>query len=302
MAPFGHRTLLCQEGPSAPWQTRLACPTPTPHPPFLGRPICYAAFWHILGLPYTACFHPCHPGSPLHVPACMASLRYPSHSILHRPAIFRRCRPFPTGHLLRQYLGSLHGNPLFPCPHWISTQQAAELFAATKALSFATQRRTFSLHLYLDNHATVYTILRGKASSPLIPQNRLLRRLCYLLHWTGLCAAIHYIPSKLNPADPPSRWWSFTDRLTLVTRTWTLGLAHLLHPPGPSGAYPEASRPRSNTLHTNILTPSQRSPSNPPPILVCASAPKPLEGGMGAKLRRPARGPWQGRFRLLCLQ
>ena len=79
------------------------------------------------------------------------------------------------------------------------TQQAAELFAALKALSLAAFRRDLSFHLYLDNHAAIYSLLRGRARSPLIPQNRILRRVCYLLHWSGLVAALHYIPSELNP-------------------------------------------------------------------------------------------------------
>jgi hypothetical protein len=34
-----------------------------------------------------------------------------------------------------------------------------------------------------------------------------------------LAAAVHYVPSSLNPADPASRWWSFPTALDLVTRT-----------------------------------------------------------------------------------
>lgn len=126
------------------------------------------------------------------------------------------------------------GSRFFPCPAWVSTQQAAELFAALKALSIAAFRRDLSMHLYIDNHAAIYSLLRGKARSPLIPQNRILRRLCYLLQWSGLTAAVHYVPSQLNPADPLSRWWSFSDPVTLVARTWGLGAAHLSLSPGAS--------------------------------------------------------------------
>ena len=126
------------------------------------------------------------------------------------------------------------GLRFFPCPNWVLSQQAAELFAAVKALSLAAHRGDLSIHLYLDNHAAIYSILRGKARSPLIPQNRLLRRLNYLLVWSGITAAVHYVPSHLNPADPPSRWWSFPCPLSLVSRTWILGLSNLLGPPGSS--------------------------------------------------------------------
>jgi len=164
----------------------------------------------------------------------MAGSRHAFHPVINCPRYCADAASSPHGIFYAGIWEASMGIRFFQCPLWVCTQQVAELFAAIKALSLAVQRHTLSIHLYLDNHAAIYTILRGKASSPLIPQNRLLRRLCFLLHWSGLCASIHYIPSKLNPADPPSRWWSFTDHLTLVSRTWTLGLAHLLDPPGPS--------------------------------------------------------------------
>ena len=124
------------------------------------------------------------------------------------------------------------GTRFFPCPPWAATQQSAELFGALKALSLAAHRGALAIHLYLDNHAAIHSLLRGKARSPLIPQNRLLRQLCHLLHWSSLSAAIHFVPSQLNPADPPSRWWSYPSPLSLVSHTWILGLTHLLDPPG----------------------------------------------------------------------
>lgn len=126
------------------------------------------------------------------------------------------------------------GSRFFPCPEWVLTQQAAELFGALKAISLAAFRRDLSIHLYVDNHAAIYSLLRGKARSPLIPQNRILRRLCYLLQWSGVTAALHYVPSPLNPADPLSRWWSYPDSVSLVARTWGLGVSHLSLPPGAS--------------------------------------------------------------------
>lgn len=123
------------------------------------------------------------------------------------------------------------GCRFFFCPPWVLTQQTAELFAAFKALSLAAYRRDLSIHLFLDNHAAIFSLLRGKARSSLAPQNRLLRRVCYLLHWSGLIAALHYIPSSLNPADPPSRWWAYPSSFSLVRHTCMLGLSHLLDPP-----------------------------------------------------------------------
>ena len=126
------------------------------------------------------------------------------------------------------------GTRFFPCPGWVTSQQSAELFAAYRALTLASFRRHTSLHLYLDNHAALHSLLRGKSRSTLIPQNRILRRVTYLLHWTGITAALHYIPSALNPADAPSRWWTFPSSSPLVASAWGLGLHHLSHPPGPT--------------------------------------------------------------------
>ena len=124
------------------------------------------------------------------------------------------------------------GIRIFACPEWVVTQQAAELFGAYKALSLAAFRHHSSLHLYLDNHAAIHSLLRGKARSPLLPQNRILRRTCYLLLWSGVVAALHFVPSHLNPADPPSRWWSYVFPHALLTATMSRGLAHLSSPPG----------------------------------------------------------------------
>ena len=76
----------------------------------------------------------------------------------------------------------------------------------------------------VDNHAVIHSLLRGKARSSLIPQNRILRRINHLLHRSGLTAALHYSPSHLNPADPPSRWWSFPKPVDLLASTWQRGL------------------------------------------------------------------------------
>ena len=150
------------------------------------------------------------------------------------PRFFADAACSPWGAYFVGIWESSMGIRFFPCPSWVLTQQAAELYAALKALSLAVHRHDLSIHLYLDNHAAIYSLLRGKARSPLIPQNRLLRRLNFLLHWSGVTAALHYVPSHLNLADPASRWWSFSSPLALVSRSWSLGLRRLLEPPGPA--------------------------------------------------------------------
>ena len=100
-------------------------------------------------------------------------------------------------------------------------------------MQVAAHRQETCIHLCLDNTAALHTLARGRASSLLAPHNRILRRMNYLLHWSGLVVALHHLPSALNPADPPSRWWSYPDPTVLLSTTWGLA-ASLLSNPQPS--------------------------------------------------------------------
>lgn len=126
------------------------------------------------------------------------------------------------------------GSRFFPCPQWVVTQQAAELFAAYRALTLAVFRKIVTFRLFLDNHAAIFSLLRGRANSPLIPQNRILRRVAHLLRWSEAVASLHYIPSGQNPANPLSRWWSFRSPLMMLTRVCGLGAAANAHNLNPS--------------------------------------------------------------------
>ena len=150
------------------------------------------------------------------------------------PRFFADAAQSPAGTFFVGVWERSMGSRFFPCPPWVLTQQAAELFAAYRALTLAAFRNCTSLHLFLDNHAAIHSLLRGRARSPLIPQNRVLRRISHLLHWSGLTAAVHYVPSQLNPADPLSRWWTYPSSESLLVRTWGLALSHLTQPMSPS--------------------------------------------------------------------
>ena len=200
--------------------------------PFLAGP--YATIRY--GPPYISFTSPAFTRAALEALA-MAFPAWRSSSLPHPPSpdaprYFADAARSPWGPYFVGIWEKQMGTRFFPCPRWVLTQQAAELFGAVKALSLAAFRHTRSIHLYLDNHAAIYSLLRGKARSPLIPQNRILRQLSHLFHWSGMVAAVHYIPSDLNPADPPSRWWSYPTPTSLITQTWGLGLAHLASPPG----------------------------------------------------------------------
>jgi hypothetical protein len=202
--------------------------------PFLAGPYTYLRH----GPPFAAATSPNFVRATLEALAmCLAAWRttdVPASPSQHAPRYFADAAKDPAGQFYVGVWERRMGTRFFPCPDWVRTQQAAELYAALKALSLAAFRKTRFLHLYLDNHAAIHSILRGRARSPLIPQNRILRRLSHLLHWSALTAAVHYVPSASNPADPPSRWWSFPSAAHLVARTWGLGQCLLSEPPGPS--------------------------------------------------------------------
>ena len=126
------------------------------------------------------------------------------------------------------------GTRFFPCPPWVASQQAAELFAAYRALTLIAFRHSPPCHLYLDNHAAIFSLLRGRARTTLLPQNRILRRISHLLHWSCVAVDLHFVPSRLNPADPPSRWWTFPTVTPMLLSTWGLGRFQLSLQPGPS--------------------------------------------------------------------
>jgi hypothetical protein len=202
--------------------------------PFLAGP--YAALRH--GPPFTARTSHNFSSSILEALAItFASWRsdsIPTHPPPHSASFFTDAARAPWGTYYVGVWEASMGSRFFPCPQWVLTQQAAELFAAYKALSLAAFRHTRLLRLHVDNHAAIHSLLRGRASSPLVPQNRILRRITYLLHWSGITAAIHYVPSALNPADPLSRWWRYSSPVTLLARTWGLGHLHAMTPPSPS--------------------------------------------------------------------
>ena len=137
----------------------------------------------------------------------------------------------PSGTFYAGLWSATAGTRFFACPPWVCTQQAAELMAALHGLTVAAHRKDLIIHLYVDNIAALHSLLRSRAASPLRPQNRILRRVTYLLHWSAITAALHYIPSALNPADPPSRWWTYSDPAILLTSTWGLATSLRQHPP-----------------------------------------------------------------------
>lgn len=101
------------------------------------------------------------------------------------------------------------GPKIVLCPKWVETQQAAELFGIECALRQAANQGRKFVTIVTDNVAAAFSAIKNKASTSLLAQNRILRRMQHILRWSGMHASIEWISSELNPADPPSRWAEF---------------------------------------------------------------------------------------------
>ena len=62
------------------------------------------------------------------------------------------------------------------------------------------------LNLVGDNQSSLFQLMRLKGGVGLDTQQRVLRRIIYLLGRSKLTVYVHWVPSELMPADPISRY------------------------------------------------------------------------------------------------
>ena len=112
-----------------------------------------------------------------------------------------------TGWQTSYPVGSLGpaGAVLDPCPPWITTQQAAELWGTVVALDQAQRCGAHQLVLVGDNAGALAHLLWGRASPVRPHQQRTLRRVAHRLRWMGITVTVEWVPSGLKPADAISR-------------------------------------------------------------------------------------------------
>ena len=108
------------------------------------------------------------------------------------------------------------------CPPWVKTQQAAELFAIECGLRMAANQGRRCITVVTDNLAAAHSAVKGKASIALRAQNRILRRMQHILRWSGMQVFVEWVPSHLNPADPPSRWAECGSPEVIMTRSFLI--------------------------------------------------------------------------------
>ena len=102
---------------------------------------------------------------------------------------------------------SSEGPAIRRCPPWVATQQSAELYGVVCALDMARSVGCRHVDLVMDNVGAIAQVLWGRASTLLVAQQRILRRLAHRLRWQGVSVGLRYVESALNPADCVSRWW-----------------------------------------------------------------------------------------------
>ena len=94
-------------------------------------------------------------------------------------------------------------------PDWVATQQAAELAGIVETVRTGAYRRVQFLRIYGDNMSSLFSAMKGKATTACDAQNRLLRQLQHTLRWSGAVVELLWVKGELNPADVPSRWRSY---------------------------------------------------------------------------------------------
>ena len=101
------------------------------------------------------------------------------------------------------------GIQIHVAPPSIANQQMAELFALAYGIKLATSLRCTEIHLVNDNRGALFSLLSMQPRAANYPQMKLLRQIFNALWWSHLTVKLFWVPSFLNPADPPSRLFSF---------------------------------------------------------------------------------------------
>ena len=100
---------------------------------------------------------------------------------------------------------SSEGPAIRRCPPWVGSQQSAELFGVVCALDVARISGCRHVDLVTDNVGAIVQILWGRASTLLVAQQRILRRVADGLRWQGVSVGLTYVENALNAADCVSR-------------------------------------------------------------------------------------------------
>ena len=127
--------------------------------------------------------------------------------------------------------GPTIGCRILRAPPEIQSQQAAELYAIDATTRLATRLGMQQLTLVGDNLGAIYLTLSLRTPLSSLPLCRTLRRIYNRLLWSKLTLHLVWVPSALQPADPPSRACPMAPTIHNVAKQsrdrWLLLLQHL---------------------------------------------------------------------------
>ena len=103
-------------------------------------------------------------------------------------------------------------------PHWISSQRSAELAAIGMAIKLVAKIRLPAIHLGADNLAAMWSTIKlfGAVGNPY----RLLRQIAHTMRLGRVQVKLSWVPSKLNPADHPSKLHEFPSATLMHANAW----------------------------------------------------------------------------------
>ena len=117
------------------------------------------------------------------------------------------------------------GGRIVRCPDYVTSQQAAELYAIDAATRLAVRLGLHHVSLFGDNLGAlhIFRTLRPPISSPALLTTT--RRIANRLRWSNLRAHLLWVPSGTQPADPLSRCLrecpiSLTQYIILTKTRW----------------------------------------------------------------------------------
>ena len=88
----------------------------------------------------------------------------------------------------------------------VMSQMCAELCALCQAVRWAVHRGWKRLCLVGDNQSSLYQLLKVRAGVGFLTQQRILRKVSYLLSFSEIAVWLFWVPTHLMPADPISRY------------------------------------------------------------------------------------------------
>ena len=119
------------------------------------------------------------------------------------------------------FIGIFHptwGIQILVAPSHVTNQQMAELYGIYYSIKLATSFRWSQASIVNDNKGALHSLRQLQPRCHNHIQVRILRQIFNLLWWSSIRIHLHWVPSFLNPADPPSR--AFEHPKNTINQSW----------------------------------------------------------------------------------